>query len=256
MKKIIVLILCTALLGDIPVYAEHILYQSAQKQESINNSQITSPNISKEVRAETLKVIQSINCNNVTDNNICNGIEIVKTQLPLKSYLKKDYSAYSYIITNNQENPVEIIEVNGFKDPLKEISGIKSYRVNERFPGALVYPIVGTLLFPLFLGFTKDDPDATGWENFKHTINFIYFTPIISTVFAPYYWIADPKNDKKAITESLIFNNKFEKIMLNQNDKTHLTVLLYKKKYNNPYIDKLSLQIKETKAGKIYKIEK
>lgn len=193
-----------------------------------------------------------ISCNEKNKNEFCNSIDVTKKPIKLNSYLKKNNSGFIYTVTNKQEHPIEIYKVSRFHNPNDEISRFRKKRQSQRFPDN----VGGLLLIAICpLAIVSVDAGEPNTNDLK-----IYYdallSPIINTALTPYFWKKDPKEDKKAITESASFKDKFEKITLKQNESEKFAVLAPKKCLDYQITDEIEIDLKDLITGQKYVIYK
>jgi len=105
MKRILAALLSISiLLGSFPAYAETNNY----------------PKNNKPIR---------IICNENSADEMCKALEITKTEVPLESYLKRNYKAYTYTVKNSSGENIEITKIYGFNSPKQAIKQIQNKRI-------------------------------------------------------------------------------------------------------------------------------
>lgn len=237
MKKILAILLISLLLGENLVLAENI-----------NSSGV-------------------IDCSKNTDDSCCKAVKITRQEIPLKSTLKQEYSAYFLTIENNVSNPIEIIKIyNESPDALKKI---KDKRKGDRFPRVLALPLACVVLIPiaipigLALSMSIDQYSMSMPQAFFHSIfgflskeaiaeNFGIFCvqPAKGTILIPYYLIKDSVDDRKAAKEIAQFKTESKNITINPQEKMQFAILDSKYKFRQ----QVSMLINDTATEKIYSV--
>ena len=202
-------------------------------------------------------------------------IEVTKEPLPLKSGLKKDFTAYKYTITNNGENPVDIVKAQNYEISLKtyETTVYKGETPqNKKFPYVLKtlyeWPrtaLLGGSLFILFAGAGCSESETPIFitpigifliivaESILLPASFIgavgYST--YYTALTPYFYIKDMNSLRKTVEERKIESNQFPFSSINSNESEEIIVLFPKKSG-----DKLYLQFKSQLNNQIYEVNR
>ena len=127
-------------------------------------------------------------------------IDVQKTQIPLTSRLKKDFSGYEYVITNNMNQPINIVsaQIQNGQD------GNMAYQKSEA-EGALgvTWAIAGPVgLFTL----------GIGWA--------------IGLIATPIVWVVQNNKNKKIRTEGMSYTNIVQLGCLNANESTVVRTLV------------------------------
>lgn len=161
-----------------------------------------------------------INCSKNIDDAFCKSINIEKKQIGLNSYLKKNYSGYSYTIKNEQEHPIKIYQVGSFYPSSKTISRYKEVRQDKRFPKN-----IGILLIAIICPLVIVSYDPTGEYCYVNPYYDLYLSPIVNTAFVPYLAIKDKRDDKKAKLESYNFNEQVEEMTLKKDETSKFAIL-------------------------------
>lgn len=171
--------------------------------------------------ADVISNSNTINCSKNTEDAFCKSINVEKEQIKLNSYLKKNYSGFSYTITNEQEHPVKISKVGNFYPSSKAVSRYKELRKDKRFPRNLDLFAIAVVFAPMAMMSYNPYEEYC----FVDPCYDLYLSPIINTAFAPYLVIKDKRDDKKAKSESSNFNEKIEEITLQKDETGKFAVL-------------------------------
>lgn len=230
MKKILAILLISLLLGQNLVLAENI-----------NSSGI-------------------IDCSKNTDDSFCKAVKITRQEIPLKSTLKQEYSAYFLTIENNVSNPIEIIKIyNESPDALKKI---KDKRKDERFPRVLAEPLGFAICMPIIftIGWAIDKSHGASnmdivrelfsKETFMEYSDLFCVKPAKGTILVPYYLIKDSVDDRKAAKEIAQFKTESKNITINPQEKMQFAILDSKYKFRQ----QVSMLINDTATEKIYSV--
>jgi hypothetical protein len=133
-------------------------------------------------------------------DDVSNRINIVQSQIPLSSKLKKDYNAYRYDIQNNSNQDINIVNaqiINGTN------GSIAVQSVNGGHPIGTTWAICGPVgLFTLGIGW------AVG----------LLATPVV--------WGISSSNDNKARKESIAYSNLVNFGYLKKGDSTSVQTLV------------------------------
>lgn len=210
----------------------------------------------------------------ISNDEYIANVEIIKEPIRLKSELNKKYSGYSYTITNFENDPILLESIGYAIAPKTALYYTKANRQKERFPRVFLLPIskcgdiategamlISAIIFPplafaCFMGLT-DNPKPKVEDGFYNYC----LLPIKNTFLMPYYWIKDPKENKKEIEESAQFNGSFKNITIQPKEKIQLAVLVeplhYKSYYNKEICDGIILiRLKNVKTEQRYTINK
>ena len=142
----------------------------------------------------------------ISVNQVCMAItsfeqlDIQKTQISLNSRLKKDFTGYEYIITNNLNHPINIVNV----QIINGQDGSLAYQKSEAEGGmGTTWAIAGPVgLFTL----------GIGWA--------------VGLVATPIVWIVQKKKNKKIRNEGMAYTNIVPLGILNANESTFVKTLV------------------------------
>jgi len=186
MKKFLSLLLCLIQLGILPACAEI----SQQKSNAI----------------------ETIHCNNSSEEKKCKVLDISKTEMPLESSLNKKYKAYIYTVKNNSLNNIVITNISNYVKPENAIKGIKRER-NKLISGPLDI-IAKDVYIPYSPGYIYEFFQVNDF-NFKNISSFLLFNippspliialsalsisteAVIIIVNSPYYLVTIPSFNRQ-----------------------------------------------------------
>ncbi len=127
-------------------------------------------------------------------------LDIQKTQIPLNSKLKKDFSGYEYIITNKTKQSINIVSA----QILNGQDGNMAYQKSEA-EGAMgvTWAIAGPVgLFTL----------GIGWA--------------VGLIATPIVWVVQNNQNKEIRTEGMAYTNIVQLGLLNANESTSVKTLV------------------------------
>lgn len=161
----------------------------------------------------------------VSQPELLEKILVIKSQIPLRSHLRKRYTGYKVILQNNSDAPLEIVSAN----VVMGIDGQRAYTsVRKGSKGGVAGILGGGLavgLVTLGVGFA------------------------IALIAAPIYWGVRHSKNKKANKEALPFTNQPPVGVFNPGDEVSITTLV---PFGNQAFVEATL--KNTKSGELFTI--
>lgn len=205
---------------------------------------------------QNLVFAQALDSANLNNTQFIPNVEISKDEIMLNSYLKENHFAYLYTITNLEDYPIEITEMQGWTYPKYSINDIKNARKELRFPYILLEPTIGIVaiallpidwpFFPLFFVYDSDPPNF----GLMQIVNRSFLRPIKNTIGAPYYCIKDHSDDKKALKECEMFKySNSTTLTVKPNEKIQFAVLFHKSYYSVAANNEISTTVIENKLS-------